>query len=69
VSFLEKLKKAFGLSTEEDPLKREIEEMRRLARKAASEARIERRKPRKGKPFEGALPEELFPEELVERKE
>jgi hypothetical protein len=69
VGFLEKLKKAFGLSTEEDPLKREIEEMRRLARKAASEARIERRKPRKGKPFEGALPEELFPEELVERKE
>jgi len=50
-------------------LKREIEEMRRLARSAASEARIERRKPRKGKPFEGALPEELFPEELVERKE
>ena len=69
MSFLEKLKRALGLSTEEDPLKREVEEMRRLARKAASEARIERRKPRKGKPFEGALPEELFPEELVERTE
>jgi len=69
VSFLERLKKALGLSAEEDPLKREVEEMRRLARSAAREARIEGRKPRKGKPFEGALPEELFPEELVERKE
>lgn len=69
MSFLEKLKRALGLSAEEDPLKREVEEMRRLARKAASEARIERRKPRKEKAFEGALPEELFPEELVERKE
>ncbi len=69
MSFLERLKKALGLSTEEDPLKREVEEMRKLARSAASEACIERRKPRKGKAFEGALPEELFPEELVEKKE
>jgi hypothetical protein len=69
VSFLERLKKALGLSTEEDPLKREVEEMRKLARSAASEARIEKRKPRKGKAFEGALPEELFPDELVEKKE
>jgi hypothetical protein len=67
VSFLERLKKALGLSTEEDPLKREVEEMRKLAR-TASEARIEKRKPRKGKAFEGALPDELFPEELVEKK-
>jgi hypothetical protein len=69
MSMLERLKKALGLSTEEDPLKREVEEMRKLARGAASEARIERRKPRKEKAFEGALPEELFPEELVEKKE
>jgi hypothetical protein len=45
------------LSAEEDPLKREIEEMRHAAR----EARIERRKPRK-KSFE------LFPEELVQKE-
>jgi hypothetical protein len=43
--------------------------MRKLARSAASEARIEKRKPRKEKAFEGALPDELFPEELVEKKE
>ena len=48
---------------EEDPLRREIEEMRRLARQAAREARIERRKPRR-KSFEL----ELFPEELVQKE-
>jgi hypothetical protein len=69
MGFVERLKKALGLSTEEDPLRREIEEMRKLARSAAREARIEKRKPKRGKPFEGALPEELFPEELVEKKE
>ena len=64
VSLLDRLKRALGLSAEEDPLKREIEEMRRMARVAAREARIERRKPRK-KSFELEL--ELFPEELVQK--
>ena len=66
---LERLKRALGLSAEEDPLKREIEEMRRLARAAVREARIEGRKPKKEKAFEEELPEGLFPEELAEGKE
>ena len=65
VGLLEKLKRALGLSTEDDPLKREIEEMRRMARRAVKAAKIEKRKPKKEKAFEEALPEELFPEELV----
>ena len=62
MSLLERLRKAL-LGAEEDPLKREIEEMRRLARAAAREARIERRKPRKK-----SLELELFPEELVQKE-
>jgi hypothetical protein len=69
VSFFERLKRALGLSAEEDPLKREIEEMRRLASSAVREARIEKRKPKKEKAFEEALPEGIFPEELVGERE
>jgi len=69
VSFFGRLKRLLGLSTEEDPLKSEIKEMRRLARSAVREARIEKRKPKKEKAFEEALPEGLFPEELVGKRE
>lgn len=69
MSFFERLKRALGLSAEEDPLKREIEEMRRLASSAVREARIEKRKPKKEKAFEEALPEGIFPEELVGERE
>ena len=69
MSFFERLKRVLGLSAEEDPLKREIEEMRRLASSAVREARIEKRKPKKEKAFEEALPEGIFPEELVGERE
>lgn len=63
---VEKLRRALGLSVEEDPLRKEIKEMKRMAREAERLARVERRKPKKTV-FESALPEELFSEELVER--
>ena len=62
MSLLDRLKRALGLSAEEDPLRREIEEMRRLARAATRLALVERRKPRKK-----SLELELFPEELVQK--
>ena len=55
------LRRLLGLSREEDPLEREIKEMRRLAKRAAK-LKIEKRKAKTGEELAELL-EGVFPEQ------
>ncbi|MEM4689039.1 MAG: hypothetical protein QXH65_07905 [Thermofilaceae archaeon] len=54
---MERLRRLLGLAAEEDPLKREIEEMRRAAKAAVREAERREKQARRAKAGKAGLPE------------